>query len=331
MFVVKYLLQQVHSVNIQVMKERIAKIHLETKKPKCIILTDMLWCAVRYGAGYRDYDLFELYDVPHHLRKTYITRGRNSELVKKYCDVHYLHFFQNKNEFNNVFAAYLKRDWIDLQAATYTECLQFMQKQKTFFCKPIDTCCGKGIEKVTVQTESDCEQLYAHLQQTGLQYILEEPLRQHPAVSQIYPDSINTVRIVTIVKNKIPHVICSYFRIGHNGFVDNFNHNGMVTPVDVETGIIKYPAMDKSKNVFLVHPQTGTPIKGFHFPDWEAAQKLCLRAAMEIPQMGYIGWDVCFTPSGPCLVEGNEFPGYDLYQLPVHTPNKVGLWPIFQI
>ena len=33
------------------------------------------------------------------------------------------------------------------------------------------------------------------------------------------------------------------------------------------------------------------------------------KAARMIPQVGYVGWDVAFTPNGPCLVEGNNFPG----------------------
>ena len=46
-------------------------------------------------------------------------------------------------------------------------------------------------------------------------------------------------------------VVTAYLRIGNAGnVVDNFNHGGMVTAVDVETGVINYEAIDKSKNVF---------------------------------------------------------------------------------
>ena len=75
---------------------------------------------------------------------------------------------------------------------------------------------------------------------------------------------------------------------------------------------------------------TGTPIKGFQFPDWEKAIELVLGAAREIPQMAYVGWDIAFTPDGPCLVEGNNFPGHDIYQLPEHTPDKIGVYPKFR-
>ena len=89
-------------------------------------------------------------------------------------------------------------------------------------------------------------------------------------------------------------------------------------------------ALDKQKNLYADHPATGTRIKGFMFPDWEKARALVTEAAQIIPEVGYVGWDVCFTPEGPCLVEGNQFPGHDIYQLPVHTPDKIGIMPRFR-
>lgn len=111
--------------------------------------------------------------------------------------------------------------------------------------------------------------------------------------------------------------------------VDNFNSGGMVAPVDEITGIVSQVAIDKQKNVYEKHPATGEKIKGFKFPYWEEAIDMCKEACQEIPDMGYVGWDVAFTPDGPVFVEGNEFPGHDIYQLPEHTPDKIGMMPKF--
>ena len=85
--------------------------------------------------------------------------------------------------------------------------------------------------------------------------------------------------------------------------------------------------MDKYKNVYEKHPATGAAIMGSVIPDWDKAKELVTRAAPLIPEVRYVGWDVCFTPSGPCLVEGNQYPAHDLYQHPVQTPDRVGLMP----
>jgi D-alanine-D-alanine ligase-like ATP-grasp enzyme len=54
------------------------------------------------------------------------------------------------------------------------------------------------------------------------------------------------------------------------------------------------------------------------------------QACTVVPEIGYVGWDVCFTKDGPALIEGNEYPGHDIYQLPEHTPGKIGMMPVFR-
>ena len=159
---------------------------------------------------------------------------------------------------------------------------------------------------------------------------LEEVLVQNDEVAKIYPYSINTLRTVTILKDGEAHIITAMLRIGNNmKFVDNFNSGGMVAPVDEKTGVIIKPAIDKNKQLYEVHPITGTQIKGFQIPFWKETIEMVKEAAKVIPEVGYVGWDVGFTPNGPVFVEANDFPGHDIYQLPEHTPEKIGIWPKF--
>jgi hypothetical protein len=296
------------------------------------LFKDMQKCAVRYGAGYMDYDLFEMYNLTDEQRDTYLTRGRNDALVAKYNDPAYFHYFVDKAEFNTRFADYIKREWIYFQQAPKEDVLAFMQRHPQFIAKPLGGCCGRGIEKVNLDDYASPEQAYDALMALNMPFELEELIVQHPAVSAVYPNAINTVRTVTINKDGQVHIICAYFRIGNNGkHVDNFNSGGMVAPVDEVTGIVKDRAIDKEKHLYEKHPATGTPIKGFQFPDWEEAMAMVRRAATEVPQMGYIGWDVAFSVKGPLLVEGNDFPGHDIYQLPEHTPDKIGMMAKFRV
>ena len=64
--------------------------------------------------------------------------------------------------------------------------------------------------------------------------------------------------------------------------------------------------MDKKKHVYEKHPVTGCEIPGFQFPYWNEVLEMCKKASFEIPEVGYIGWDVAITPTGPVFVEGNE-------------------------
>ena len=343
-----YILKRLKTMDTKAMREKINSIHEKTKMSKFAIFMDMQKCARRYGAGYMDYDLYEMYNLTDEQRNTYLTRGRNNELVTRYCDKSKLHYFMNKDEFNKTFNKYIKRDWIKVNGEQKEKVLEFLNKHNTFMAKPIDGGCGKGIKKINTSSYNSLEEIYSYLTKEGNNFELEEVIEQHPDVAKIYPNAINTVRIVTIVTTKDgkslltipqverknvelePHVICSYFRIGNGGkCVDNFNSGGMVAPVDENTGTVLQVAIDKQKNVYEKHPQTGETIKGFKFPFWNEAINLCKEASKEIPEMGYVGWDVAFTPNGPLFVEANEFPGHDIYQLPEHTPNKIGMMPKF--
>ena len=326
-----YILKRLKNIDKKAMMDKVESIHKKTGKSKIYILYDMQKCARKYGAGYMDYDLFEMYNLNAKQRNTYLTRERNNELVNKYNDKAYFHIFENKDEFNTLFKDYIKRDWITVKEKTKEEIIDFLKKHNEFMAKPIDGGCGHGIEKINVKDYNSLDDIYNKLVSGNNNYELEEVIKQHPEVSKIYPDAINTVRVVTILKNGTTHIICAYFRIGNGKFVDNFNSGGMVAPVNEITGEVTDKAIDKNKNLYNTHPQTGTEIKGFKFPDWEKAIELCRKASKVVPQMGYIGWDVCFTPDGPILVEGNEFPGHDIYQLPEHTPNKIGIMPKFDI
>ena len=185
--------------------------------------------------------------------------------------------------------------------------------------------CGKGVEKISVK-EYKPEDLYNKLLETK-QTLVEDVATQHKVINDIYPHSVNTLRIVTLNK----HVVQAFLRIGNHGnVVDNFNNGGMVTTIDIESGEIKFPAIDKSGNVFDTHPMTKEKIVGTKIPMWEDVKNLCIEACDVIPEIGYIGWDVCLGPDKPFLIEGNDFPGHDLYQLPVHRNDNYGVLPIFE-
>jgi len=324
-----YLVKRIAKMNYNAFFGKLASLHNKTGKSKLFLLWDMLNCAMKYGAGYMDYDLFEMYTLAPAQRNTYITRGRNNALVRKYNDKNYVRYFDNKAEFNTRFSGYIQREWICLDD-NKEDVINFIRKRDVLIAKPVDGACGKGIQKIVTSHYPDAQSLYTELQNAGQRLLLEDLIIQHPQISEIYPLSVNTLRVVTIRHEGKTKIVCTYFRIGNNSsFVDNFNSAGMVAPVDELTGIVKDKAIDKNKTLYEIHPFSGKPVKGFSFPFWKEAIDMVKRAACVVPQIGYVGWDVAFTPNGPCLIEGNPFPGHDIYQLPQHTVDKRGVYEKF--
>lgn len=158
--------------------------------------------------------------------------------------------------------------------------------------------------------------------------LVEEVIEQIPELNKLNATSVNTIRVITLGPES--KIILAYLRIGNNKIVDNFCGGGMVAPINIETHKIDYPATDKVGNVFYKHPTTQTDIVGFEVPYFDEIKELIAEVSKIVPQVSYVGWDVALSTKGPCLVEGNDFPGHVLYQLPPHRTDGIGVLPIFK-
>ena len=328
---IKYILKRLTRMDYSAMNDKIKVIHDKTGKSRIYIFFDMAKCARKFGAGYMDYWLYEMYNLTDKERDTYITRGRNNDLVKKYNNPAYTHMIDNKIEFNRRFNSFLGRKWIEIREDNKQEVLDFISSHDYLMAKADVGSCGKTVEKIDCRAKTP-EEYYDYYMAQERPHLLEELIEQHPKVAAIYPNAVNTVRVVTILKDDVVHIVSACVRIGNHGnTVDNFNSGGMTAPVDEKTGtIIDYP-IDKTKVLYKTHPVTGTPVKDFVFPMWDEVREMCTEAAKVVPQVAYVGWDVCFMPDRPALIEGNDFPGHDLYQLPEHTHDKTGIWAKYQV
>ena len=322
---IKYLFNRITSMSYKRMFQTLDAVKEKTGRSKIILFFDMVYCGLRYQAGYIDYDLFEMYNLNRKQRKTIITRGINNSFVKKYNDKEYSKYFHNKLLFNEKYGKYLHREYIKVTPDNYDDFVAFALKHKEIVIKPVDGTCGKGIEIVKVD-KKNVKEIYDDILKTN-RILVEEKAVQIKEMSNIYPTAINTVRIVTLKC----HVVAAYLRIGNkNHPVDNFNSEGLAAPINLDTGVIDYVAVDKKMNLYERHPMTNAKIKGFKIPNWEQIKEFTENASKEVPQMGYVGWDVSQNDDGPYLIEANEFPGHDIYQLPPHRTNGIGMLPIFK-
>lgn len=326
----KFLLARLFDMDYRQLFATVRALHKKTGKSRLWLLCDILRCGARYGAGYRDYALCEFYDLTAAQRATYVTRGVNNRLVSLLNDKNYYHCVDDKAEFNRLYADFLHRDWLDLREADFDDFCRFMETRDVLISKPLDDACGRGIEKLERKDFSDLAAMFDHLKASGAA-IAEECVVQHPAIAAIYPDSVNTYRIVTVRVEGEANVVYAFIRIGNGGrFVDNLNAGGLTAPIDLETGTISHVGYDKDGKTYERHPQTGSPLVGYRLPFWKESMQMCLEATAVVPQLGYVGWDIAVTAEGPLLIEGNFFPGHDILQLPPHVPDKVGMLPRFR-
>lgn len=320
----RYLLRRILGMNYKNFLKTIKRINKKTKKSCIYLFLDIIICGIKYKAGYLDYELFEMYSLNAKERSTVLTRGKNDEFVKKYNDRSYRELFDNKYKFNTTFKNYIKRDFMLLNKGNEKEFNDFIHGKEYIVAKPINGTHGDGIMKIKPDSTT-----YKKLLDTN-SILVEDYILQDKEMDKLNPSSINTLRIVTLFDKGVSTVLCTYLRVGNNKIVDNFNNGGMVVPVDTDTGIINYNAIDKAGNVYEKHPATNTSFIGFKIPQFEEAKKLAIEASKVVKDVGYIGWDIGISQKGPCLIEGNDYPGHDIYQLPLHRTNNIGVLPEFK-
>lgn len=320
---IKYLFKRIIKMDYKNMFKIAKAISKKIKKNTLFILLDMIKCGLKYQAGYYDYQEFEFYNLNKKERNTYLTRGKNNEIIKRFNDKSSFHKFENKVEFNQIFNKYLKRNWMVLDN-NYNEFEKFFKENKSIIVKPIDDEGGHGVEKFVYDVKMDCKELYNKLTANG-QLLIEECINQHKDMNTLYDKSVNTMRMFTFYKNGKSYFLQAVLKIGNGGVVDNFSSGGMYTYVSSD-GDVYVEAIDRNDNIYTKHPISNQKIVGFRVPMFKEAVELVKECSKIIPEVAYVGWDVAISENGPVIVEGNCFPG--VYQVkPSLVDKKEGLIP----
>ncbi len=173
-----------------------------------------------------------------------------------------------------------------------------------------------GIDAVSGQTVEDIFREYKK------DFIIQERVRNHESISRIYPDSVNTLRVITYLCDDKVNVAPLSMRIGMGGrIVDN---GGIFIGVTEEGNL--YPTGFSKKHIvrYNEHPDTGVifgecKIEGV--PEMvAAARKLHAR----LPQLGMLSWDMCYDEDGNVVVIEVNTTGQSLW-----FPQMVTGKPIF--
>lgn len=149
----------------------------------------------------------------------------------------------------------------------------------------------------------------------GKNFIVQNVLEQHKDLAAIHSDSVNTVRIITILIEGEVVLLSACLRMGvGKSQVDNFSQGGVGCGIDTE-GRLRSIGYDRHGNMVKQHPN------GFHFedcivPNFNEVVKQVKKAALRVPQFGVASWDFAVDKTGaPILIEYNVGGGsIDIHQ-----------------
>ena len=174
---------------------------------------------------------------------------------------------------------------------------------------------GKGITFFDFNNITDQE--FIEWLKNNDEITIQEIIRQHPALSSSHANSINTIRIMTLMLNRELHVLSSVLRMGVNGArVDNASSGGIVCGID-KNGCLKEYAYNIKGERWSQHPQ-GAIFKGTEVIGYHQCVELSKRLAGRINGVSrLISWDFAIGLQGePILIEVNlSYGQVDFHQI----------------
>lgn len=322
----RYLMRVIRRCQLKQFRQAVRLVHRRTGRSRLGVTLDMLFCALRYGAGYNDYVMFGFDQKEHKICKTYLTRFQNRKLINLVNDPEHTGVFENRVKFYMQFSALLGRDFLLVEEASEEELAAFLEKHPVVFAKSKED--GRCLERLVVAEFASVHQLVHYVMNPVKRFtVLEEEVVQHPAVRALHPCSVNCLRVVTLLADDgTCHTLYAVLKMGNEGrCTDGRQGNGLVCPVDLSTGRMAKTAYMPGMKGCTEHPYTGVRFEGYVLPFVREAAELAKKAALMVPRVRYVGWNIALSEEGPVLMEGVSYPEYRYGQLPEEPTGNLPL------
>ena len=268
----------------------------------------------KHWVSYSEYAYqYEFYNKDEAERDEYVSRLKMSYFYLRYGPGVLRPLFRNKATFLKKFDKYIHRKWLYAPEASFE---QFEQLLSDFDCiiKPCEGSRGKGVFKVYKDSNhKDDKELYESCVKDGM--MVEQCIESCEELKALHPQSLNTIRVVTVSNKEKACVFSGVLRTGvGNSVIDNSHAGGVSAQINIKNGVVESDGVDVNGNRFVCHPDSGIQIKGFVVPKWDAIVNTCCEVAKQIGNP-ITGWDVVINNNGDVeFIEGNHTPDLDIMQ-----------------
>ena len=138
--------------------------------------------------------------------------------------------------------------------------------------------------------------------------VVQEVVRQDARMAAFADDSLNTVRVVTMLTGAGEVLIVSAaLRAGIGGaIIDNWSAGGIGVGIDVRDGRLGEFAYDKRSRAYPAHPTSGIVFAGRAVPAWDRLSAFAADVQRAFPFYRLLGLDLALDQAGePVLIEIN--------------------------
>lgn len=276
----------------------------------------------KHWFSYNEYaKQYEIYKKTEEERNEYISRLRMAYFYRRYTPGTIKGVFRNKKLFLMAFSKYIHRKWIYAPETSY-DIFSEMTSEYDCIVKPCDGKLGKGIFKIYKDDASkDVRGLFDSCVKDRM--LVEQCIDSCEELKALHPQSLNTIRVVTVSNKEQSEVFGSVLRMGvGNSVVDNAHAGGIFAQINIKDGTIESDGIDTDGNRYECHPDSNIKLKGYNIPQWEEIVSTCCEAAKSYGNT-LMGWDVAINSHYDVeFVEANYGPDFDLMQSPLQVGVK---------
>ncbi len=312
-------------------EEVIAEIEAKTHWDQAYIRARLEETMKRTRCTVDEYLEFRFWELNDSLIDSFFLMCHTDVIRGKYnVDVDLKRLIIDKKASNKYFAKYIDRKWLFNKDVSFEQFNETFKGCSKIFYKPVNRSGGHGAMAFEINNEN-MKNVYDEIMSMP-EGVVEEFVVQHPVLSSLSPNVLNTMRFATIYSDKpldeegnrfvIPYAMLKMG--GVTGNVDNLKAGGVGAAIDLDTGKLCTDAVDINLNVYPCHPVTGKKIKGTQIPYFEEAKAMLRRITEENNMLGYLGWDIAITEKGPMLIEVNDRPSSILLELPYYGTARRG-------
>lgn len=191
------------------------------------------------------------------------------------------------------------------QMVTLEQAIDALCKEPAMFIKAATSSCGgRGINYID---KKECEDYRKNIKESiehiKGDIIVQKPIVQHRDLSKLNESSVNTMRILSVLRNGEVKIYSSLLRIGKaKSKVDN----GALSVGINNDGTLKECGYFLSGQRFISHPDNGVVFKGYQLPSFDKAKEMVKKAHLCLPHFKMVSWDIAIGEDGePVLIEVN--------------------------
>lgn len=290
-------------------------LNAKTDIPRLKLFVDYVDSKIKYGINSIDYKILNIYNLKDNVKNNILTNRVNKQFIKIYnVSSKDSNISKSNIAFRKKFNKYLPYKWLELTGNNITEFYSLVENSQEIYARK-DNKQNKEYKKEIVDLKNYTK-TYNELVIKKYN-VIESKIEELDEIKALNNKNLNIVRFIVV--NKIIKYCYYLSRIDENKM--DYIYAG----INLDTGIIDYPAIDIYANKYDMHPNGEKNLYWYQMPKWPRTLRFIEKIALELDNQKYIQIDIIYTNDGPKLWDISLNPDHVILQLLYLQNEHIGI------